>query len=119
MKIDEVIIGSECIYAVTQSWSIVDCGVIVNVNENLGLISIYNKEKDELIKIRAGWVKQLVEDNKYILCNEKESAKRMEYIPEDNDYKCPNCKSRYDNPQNDGILYCAICGQKIDWSEEE
>lgn len=49
---------------------------------------------------------------------EKQLPKRMLYIPEDNDYKCPTCKSRYDNPQNDGILYCAICGQKIDWSEE-
>ena len=46
---------------------------------------------------------------------EKQLPKRMEYIQEDNDYKCPTCKSRYDNPQNDGILYCAICGQKIDW----
>ena len=46
---------------------------------------------------------------------EKQLPKIMEYIPEDNDYKCPTCKSRYDNPQNDGILYCAICGQKIDW----
>ena len=51
MKIDEVIIGSECIYAVTEAWSIVDCGVIVNVNENVGYISVYNKDKDELLKI--------------------------------------------------------------------
>lgn len=49
---------------------------------------------------------------------EKQLPKRMEYVPEDNDYKCPTCKSRYNNPQNDGILYCAICGQKIDWRDE-
>ena len=59
MKIDEAIIGSECIYAVTQSWSIVDCGIIVNINENIGLISIYNKEKDELVKVQPRWVRQL------------------------------------------------------------
>ena len=119
MKIDEIVIGSECIYAVTQGWSIVDCGVIVNVNENVGLVSIYNKEKDELIKIRAGWVKQLLDNETIIIHNEKESAKRMEYDKDNNDYKCPNCKSRYDNPQKDGILYCAVCGQKIDWNTEE
>ena len=59
MKIDEVIIGSECIYAVTEAWSIVDCGVIVNVNENVGYISVYNKDKDELLKIHPKWVRQL------------------------------------------------------------
>lgn len=48
---------------------------------------------------------------------EKQLPKRMLHILEDNVYKCPSCKSKYDNPQNDGILYCAICGQKIDWSE--
>ena len=52
MKIDEVIIGSECIYSVTEAWSIVDCGVIVNVNKNVGYISVYNKGKDELLKIQ-------------------------------------------------------------------
>lgn len=62
MKIDEVIIGSECIYAVTEAWSIVDCGVIVNVNENVGYISVYNKDKDELLKIHPKWVRQLDEE---------------------------------------------------------
>ena len=62
MKIDEVIIGSECIYAVTAAWSIVDCGVIVNVNENVGYISVYNKDKNELLKIHPKWVRQLVEE---------------------------------------------------------
>lgn len=61
MKIDEVVIGSECIYALTQSWSIVDCGVIVNINENVGYISIYNKDKDELEKVQPRWVRQLTE----------------------------------------------------------
>jgi hypothetical protein len=50
---------------------------------------------------------------------EKQIPKKMIYASENKDYKCPNCKSRYDNPQNDGILCCAICGQKIDWSGEE
>ena len=62
MKIDEVIIRSECIYAVTEAWSIVDCGVIVNVNENVGYISVYNKDKDELLKIHPKWVRQLDEE---------------------------------------------------------
>lgn len=117
MKIDEVVIGSECVYAVTQGWSIVDCGTIVNTNESVGCISVYNKDKDELVKIHPKWVKQLV-NNETTINNKKELPKRMEYDSENNDYKCPNCKSRYDNPQNDGILYCAICGQKIDWSIE-
>ena len=62
MKIDEVIIGSECIYAVTQSWSIVDFGTIVNTNENVGYISIYNKDKDELVKVQPRWVRQLSDE---------------------------------------------------------
>lgn len=61
MKITEVVIGSECIYAVTQAWSIVDCGIIVNVNEEDCYISIYNKDKDELVKLEPKWVRQLIE----------------------------------------------------------
>ena len=47
----------------------------------------------------------------------KQLPKKMEYYELGNYYRCHNCKGRYDNPQEDGILYCAICGQRIDWND--
>lgn len=32
-------------------------------------------------------------------------------------YHCPNCEEYYD--KKIGFEYCPICGQRIDWSDEE
>lgn len=60
-----------------------------------------------------------VEEACIIACKalEKQIPKRLLFIEGNRDYQCPTCKSLYENPQNDGILCCAICGQKLDWSE--
>ena len=75
--------------------------------------SFYDIQHDDILNERLSELN--VNEVEFYKALNKQIPKKMK-LEINKDYRCPNCIALYENPQNDGILYCACCGQAIDWN---
>jgi hypothetical protein len=57
VDINKAVVGKRCVYPLDGAWQFIECGIIMKVNKDDGIISIYNDEKDELLRLASGWVR--------------------------------------------------------------